>query len=148
MSTVADLITKKGSDVIGVRETSTVLEATQRMNDSRVGAVVVIDEAGRLIGLFTERDVMRRVVAMRRDPEHTRVAEVMTHEVITCDPCDDLEDLAGLMRDHRIRHIPCVDRAQDGKLCGIVSIGDVNAHHVGQVEAQVHQLSEYVYGRA
>jgi len=74
------------------------------------------------------------------------VVEVMTQQLVTCDPMDDLDELAGLMRDHRIRHIPCVDH-RSGRLCGMISIGDINAYHVGQVEAQVQQLSEYVYGR-
>ena len=147
MSTVADAMAAKGNSLITVRESATVLEATRRMNDYRVGSVAVVDGEGRLVGIFTERDVLRRVVVMRRDPETTSVTEVMTQQLVTCDPSDDLDDLAGLMRDHRIRHIPCVDR-RTGRLCGMVSIGDVNAYHVGQVEAQVQQLSEYVYGRA
>lgn len=146
MSTASEMLAKKGTDVISVRETATVLDATQRMNDFRIGAVGVVDAEGRLIGLFTERDVLRRVVAMRRDPEQTRVGEVMTHELVTCEPGDALDQIAEIMRDHRIRHVPCIDR-RTGKLCGMISIGDVNAYHVAQVEAQVQQLSEYVYGR-
>ncbi len=85
MPTVQDILTKKGSDVISVKPGETVLKAAELMSERGIGGLVVT-EGGRLVGIFTERDILRRVVAPRRDPAATKVAEVMTTPVTACAP--------------------------------------------------------------
>jgi CBS domain-containing protein len=115
------------------------------MNQHKLGALVVTVE-DQLVGMFTERDVLRRVVGELRNPAEVKVAEVMTDHVICCSPDMDIEELSAIMKDKRIRHLPVCDT--DGRLKGMISIGDLNAFYVNQQEAQIHSLSDYIYGRA
>jgi CBS domain-containing protein len=144
MPTVQEILQEKGSHVHCVEPTSTVLAATQRMNAERIGAMVVTD-GGRVAGMFTERDVLRRVVAEQRDPAKVLVREVMSTPVACCEPGMSIDDARTVMRDRRIRHLPVVN--SDGELLGLISIGDLNAFQVNGQEATIHLLHEYLYGR-
>jgi CBS domain-containing protein len=95
--------------------------------------------------MFTERDVLLRIVAQRRDPDVTPVREVMTSSIVCCSPDTSVDEARGVMRDRRIRHLPVVDA--DGRLLGLVSIGDLNAHLQAAQEHTVFLLSEYIQGR-
>jgi CBS domain-containing protein len=144
MATVLDIVATKGDHVHTIAQSATVLQATQVMNDQKIGALVVMD-GSRVAGIFTERDVLRRVIAEERPPREVRVRDVMTRDVVCCSPETDLEEASAIMRDRRIRHLPiCAD---DGQLHGLVSIGDLNAYHASHQEAHINFLSEYVYGR-
>jgi CBS domain-containing protein len=145
MPTVRDVLSEKGAKVFSIDPSATVLEATQVMNHHGVGCLVVMD-SGRVVGIFTERDVLRRVVAEQQPPADTKVADVMTTKVICVGPETDLDDVAGIMKQKRIRHLPvCQD---DGHLTGMVSMGDLNAYHATEQEMTIHYLSDYIYGRA
>ena len=146
MPSVMDILADKGTDVFTISPTATVLEATHAMNDQKIGALVVKDSSGRVMGIFTERDVLRRVIAEEKSPNNVRVGEVMTRDVVCCPPETDIDDASRIMRDRKVRHLPVCDG--DGSLMGLVSIGDLNAYHASSQEAQIHFLSEYVYGRA
>ena len=146
MPSVMDILADKGSDVYTIGPSATVLEATHAMNDQKIGALVVKDGGGRVMGIFTERDVLRRVIAEERSPRSVRVGEVMTRDVVCCGPETDIDEASRIMRDRKVRHLPICDG--DGTLLGLVSIGDLNAYHASTQEAQIHFLSEYVYGRA
>jgi len=145
MPTVIDILARKGAGVHTINPDATVLEATQKMNQHKLGALVVMNE-GQVAGMFTERDVLRRVVAAMRDPGGTQVSEVMTTEVICVPPQTDIDEVSALMQQRRIRHLPVCD--DSGTLKGMISIGDVNAFHVTHQEAHINFLSEYIYGRA
>ena len=144
MITVRDILGTKGRHVWSVGPGATVLEAALLMNEHKIGALVVM-EAGRLVGIFTERDVLRRVVGEARDPAATRVANVMSAEVLCCSLETSLEEAGGVMKNRRIRHLPVVDG--DGRLLGLVSIGDLNAQQAHAQEQHIHLLNEYLYGR-
>ena len=144
MSTIGDILSYKGSHVLSIGKGASVMDAAVVMNEHKVGAVVVADE-GRLVGMFTERDVLRRVVGERRDPATTLVADVMTTEVVCCTPETSIEEARGAMKNRRIRHLPVCDG--DGRLAGMISIGDLNAFHVNSQEQTIHLLHEYLYGR-
>lgn len=146
MATVADLLMVKDNNVVCVTAETTVLQATQLMNEHRIGSVCVIDSTGRLIGVFSERDVLTRVVAAERMPHETLVGEVMTPHPCTCELDTDVDDVSELMRDRRVRHVPVLDKM--GHLKGMISIGDINAYRVSQQDMQIQQLNDYVYGRA
>ena len=144
MATVHDILSVKGSHVHTVSPAGTVLEATVRMNQHKIGAMVVT-VGDRVVGMFTERDVLRRVVAEQRDPAAVTVGEVMTSEVISCGLEDDLDDVGLVMQQKRVRHLPVCDRL--GRLLGLVSIGDLNAQRVSTQEQTIHYLNDYIYGR-
>jgi CBS domain-containing protein len=145
MVTINEILKEKqGHVVYTVPQTASVLEATQLMNQHSIGALVVNDQE-RMIGIFTERDVLRRVVAEERPPAEVRVEEVMTTEVACCSPETTLDEARGVMKRHRIRHLPVL--GEDGKLLGLVSIGDLNAYQASDQESTIHYLHEYLYGR-
>ena len=144
MATVDAILAVKGTQVLTVGPDATVLQAVMLMNEHKVGALVVTTGKD-VAGMFTERDLLRRVVGESRDPATTRVAEVMTTEVICCTPATPLEEARGAMKNRRIRHLPVV---LDGQLCGLISIGDLNAHQITSQEHTIHLMHEYLYGRS
>ena len=145
MAHVYDILAAKGHDVHTVNEDVTVLAATQVMNDHKIGALVVM-RGGHVTGMFTERDVLRRVVVEQREPGLTHIADVMTRKVMCCAPDTALDDARTVMRNKHIRHLPVVGK--NGELVGMVSIGDLNAWSIADGEATIHYMSEYIYGRA
>ena len=144
MTAVKDLLARKGLAVLSVGKNATALEAAQRMNDNSVGCLVVIDE-GKVIGIFTERDILRRIVAERRDPGTTKVQEVMTREIVGCSMETDLEEARSVFKNRRIRHLPVVDDSKH--LLGLISIGDLNAFEADTQEHTIYLMQEYIYGR-
>jgi CBS domain-containing protein len=144
MCTVRDILHNKGALVYSISPAASVLEATQIMNRHKLGALVVMHE-GELVGIFTERDVLTRIVADMRDPSAEVVGTHMATELVTGHPDMDVDEASQIMRDRRIRHLPILD--DDGDLCGLVSIGDLNAAHVSECQSQIQYLSEYIYGR-
>jgi CBS domain-containing protein len=144
MATLKDIIATKGSQVWSIDQEATVLEAVHVLNEHRIGAVVVTDH-GQFVGIFTERDLLRRVVGKHLDPVQTQVRDVMTTNLICCTPTTSVEEARAIMRDKRIRHLPMHDGA--GRLVGMISIGDLNAHLLASQEQTIHVLHEYLYGR-
>jgi len=118
MPTVRDILAEKGSQVHRIAATASVLEATRAMNDHQVGALVVMDGA-QIAGIFTERDVLRRVVAEERAPSAVRVGDVMTRNVVCCRPETDIDEASRIMRDRRVRHLPVAD--DRGQILGMIS---------------------------
>jgi CBS domain-containing protein len=141
MATVREILARKGAEVVAVHPSDTVRHAADSMNQRGIGGVVVV-ENDELVGIFTERDVLRRVVGEGRDPAATPVAEVMTWPVITCLPRTSLEECAALMTARRLRHLPVFDGSA---LAGVVTIGDVLAFQVSEQQATIQYMSSYVY---
>lgn len=142
MPTVRSVLTHKGSDVATVPADATVLEAARLMNDRHIGAVVVTEER-RVVGIFTERDILRRVVAAEIDPATTFVTDAMTTPVAVCSPETTRDECRNVMRARRIRHLPVVDGDQ---LVGIVSIGDLLIEEATDQEETIRYLYEYLHG--
>jgi len=145
MSMVSEILAHKGPSVHAVQETTSVVDAATVMNQHRIGAVVVKREQ-KLVGIFTERDILMRVVAARRDPAATLVRDVMTRQLMCCRPDTPVEEVQVVMRNRRIRHLPVV--SHDQELLGMISIGDLNAWHLNGQEQTIHSLKEYLYGSA
>ena len=144
MATVNDIISSKGNQVWTIGKEVTVLQAAQLMNEHKIGALVVM-EGDRLAGMFTERDVLRRVVGEQRPPATTSVADVMTSEVACCTLQTPLEEARMAMKNMRIRHMPVMD--EGGHLRGLLSIGDLNAFEAASQEQTIFWMQEYMYGR-
>ena len=146
MANVAALLKDKDSRVATVAPDASVLEAAQIMNERHIGSLVVVEggksKRGPVAGIITERDILTRIVAVSRDPRTTRIREVMTTPVITCDPRATLDELRAVMRSRRIRHVPVIDA---GQLAGIVSIGDLNAAEAQVMSETIGYLEQYVY---
>lgn len=140
MSTVAHVLASKGTSVHTIAPNATVLEAARKMNEHRIGSVVVVDEKGTPVGIFTERDILTRVVAAERSPSTTRVREVMSDRILTCTPQTDVNHLRHTMREKRIRHIPVVD---GGRLAGMISLGDLNTAEVKVLCQTIEYLEQY-----
>jgi CBS domain-containing protein len=152
MAQVADVLSRKGSRVYSVSPTATVLEATRMMNRHKIGSLVVTigisnaeQPCDRIVGIMTERDVLTRLVVEQRDAAHTLVEEIMTSDIAYCQPETPLDDVAAMMRQRRIRHLPVCDG--EGLLHGLISIGDINAWHADGQEITIHYLHQYIHGR-
>ena len=141
MPTVQDILAKKGTTVISVTPNDTVLRAAELMSDRGIGGLVVM-VGGRLAGIFTERDILRRVVSQRRDPATTEVADVMTAPVIACAPNTPVEECAALMTSKRIRHLPVMG---SNGLVGVITIGDVLAFRVSEQEATIDYMQHFIF---
>jgi CBS domain-containing protein len=148
MATVADLLEKKAPRVHRIAPTATVLEATQIMNRHKIGALVVsveTDGCEHVVGMFTERDVLTRVVAAQRNPQSTLVEDIMSVDVAYCTRDMEVDEVGAIMKDRRVRHIPVCE--SHGHLVGLISIGDINAFHADGQAAAIHYLNEYIHGR-
>lgn len=135
---VTEIIEVKGPEVVSLPPGATVQEMVDTLQARRIGAVVVV-EGEDLVGIVSERDVVR--FAGEGGNFTTPLSEVMTTEVITCKPTDRAKDLAQVMTDKRIRHLPVVD---DGELAGLVSIGDIVRARLEELEAERDHLVDYV----
>ena len=131
MATAGQLVARKGDPIAALPPDATVLEAASLMNDRHIGSVLVIDQ-DQLVGIFTERDVMRRIVAEERSASTTQLEDVMTRQVACAALHTRLDEIRAVMRSRRIRHIPVLEGR---RVMGMISIGDLNkADHDGQAE--------------
>ena len=139
---IQDVIQHKASqDVVTIGPDATVRELVALLAEHNVGALVVSDDGERVAGIVSERDVVRRLhadAAVLDSP----VSAIMTAEVRTCSAEDGLTDLMQTMTEHRIRHVPVV---AEGRLTGIISIGDVVKNRIGELEFERDQLDSYVH---
>jgi CBS domain-containing protein len=145
MPTVRDLLAGKEAGVASIAPDATVLDAAHRMNERRIGSLLVLEsgaEGGALVGIVTERDLLQRVLAAGRDPARTPVREVMTSPVLTCVPETSLDECAAIMTSRRIRHLPV---AGPQGLVGMVSIGDVLAFQVREQQATIQYMNSYMF---
>ncbi len=143
MPKVRDLLKVKGTDVAAVSENDTVLDAAKLMNEKKIGSVVVTHEET-VVGIFTERDILVRVVAEGADPATTKVGDVMTRPVAACCPHTTLEECKGVISEKRIRHLPVVD---DGRLVGMITSGDLMANEALEKQQTIEYLYDYLYGK-
>ncbi len=121
---------------------ATVLDAAKRMNDRHIGSLVVVGDDGCAVGIFTERDLLKRVVAERLDPAETRVRDVMTAELIVCTTDTPLDEIRHTFRERRVRHLPVVDG--EGHVVGMISIGDLNVSDVKHMTETIAYLEQYM----
>jgi len=139
---IATLLERKGGALYTVPSSVTVAEAVQEMNRHRVGSVLVMDGA-KLAGIFTERDVLTRIVAAQLDPRTTPVAKVMTADVITVLRTTTVQQVMEIFTEKRCRHLPVMDA---GKLVGLISIGDVSRWMADSHRAEAESLRQYISG--
>jgi CBS domain-containing protein len=141
-TSVSDILKTKGTKVASIGRSRSVLEAAQQMNTHRIGSLVVT-EGEQVLGIFTERDILTRVVAAQRDPVRTTVGELMTTPVMSCQLQTPIAECKQLMSTRRIRHLPVVE---GGKLTGIITSGDISARELLDSQGTIEYLSEYIQG--
>lgn len=138
---LSDILSQKTKGVITVDSDCIVAVAVRKMCKEKVGGLLVV-ENDNLVGIFTERDLMSRVVAEGMDPDKIKVSEVMTLSIATLSPDTSVSIAANIMSQNRIRHLPVL---QDGKLYGVISAGDILAWKLREQEFTLHQLEDYLF---
>ncbi len=138
---VEQILQSKGTEVYAVREEDAISDAVALLNDKNIGAVVVRGADGDVVGILSERDVVRRLGSKGVDALAMQVKECMTPDPFTCSPDASVDDLMAQMTEKRVRHLPVT---ADGKILGVVSIGDVVKRKIEQAEKEAEALKEYI----
>jgi CBS domain-containing protein len=143
MSKIQDLLTSKGDEVWSLGPAHSVYQAIEMMAAKGVGALTVLSDEGLLIGIISERDYARKVILQGKSSKTTTVAEIMTREVISVDPENRVEECMALMTARRVRHLPVL---VDGKLVGMISVGDLVKSIIDEQSTTINQLQGYIRG--
>ncbi len=144
-TTVGDLLQIKGTKVETIAATTTIIDAVKHMAKVRIGCLAVATKAGKLLGILSERDCLWKVIALGNSTKNTLVKDAMTSikDVETVSPAVTVEECMGMMTAGRHRHLPVI---VDGKLAGLISIGDVVKHMMDSQEATIKSLEKYITG--
>jgi CBS domain-containing protein len=143
---IESILATKGRAVRTITARTTVGEAMRIMSHDRVSSLVVSDDGAAIDGIVSDRGLMNALVEHGTAVLERAIGSVMTREVFTCSRGDSVGAIMAAMTDRRIRHIPVVE--EDGRLCGIVSIGDVVKHHLDEIQHEAAELREYISGNA
>lgn len=142
MKRVRHLLDAKGRDVLSIAPDASVLDAIRLMAEKGIGALVVID-GDSLVGVVTERDYARKVILKGRSSQTTAVKDIMTADVVTTSSDQPVEQCMAVVTEKRIRHLPVVD---DGRLTGIISIGDLVKAVIADQQEAIEHLQHYING--
>ncbi|HZZ30136.1 MAG TPA: CBS domain-containing protein [Pirellulales bacterium] len=143
---LAQILQDKGSQVFSISPQATLEDVVQTLVKNNCGSLVVCEEndCTHMLGIITERDILKACAARKVPLERYRVSDVMTSDLATCSPNDSVQDAMGMMTDRRIRHLPVIN--DDGTLVGIVSIGDLVKYQHNQLTMENHYLKSYIQG--
>lgn len=141
--TIASIISAKGNDVHTVTRTAALSKAIRALGEHNIGALIVVDDDGQCCGILSERDVVRRLATAESPADYLAMAveSSMTADVHTCGMATTVDEAMGMMTERRIRHLPVVE---DGKLSGIVSIGDIVKRKISATEREAEELRSYI----
>lgn len=138
---VSDILKTKGNEIISIAPDDSVTAALALLSENKIGATLVLNQDGSIAGILSERDLVHAVHRCHKDFFEKRVSDLMTTEVVTCSPREPVTGIMGMMTAHRFRHVPVVD---DGKLVGVISIGDVVKSRIAEAESEVEALRQYI----
>lgn len=141
---VSDILRAKDGTVLSIRDTDPIAAACRSLNKHRIGALVVLDEEAKVVGILSERDIVRGLSERGEGVLSLKVKDLMTGRLYVCKPQDPIKDVMGWMTERRIRHLPVV---QDGELTGIISIGDVVKHRLTEVQTEANVLRDIAIAR-
>ncbi len=141
---VRDILVKKGTDVETASPGATVASAAGQLAKRRIGALVII-EGDRIVGILSERDIVRSASEIGAACLDRKISDLMTKDVITCKPDESARRVMEMMTQNRIRHLPVTE---DNKLTGIITIGDVVKHRLEETQHEIDELQRYVAGNA
>ena len=142
---VRQILSNKGHAIVSIQPTARVADVTTLMSRERIGAVVVLDASGRLTGIVSERDIARGLAEHGGALLEMTADQIMTRDVVTCSPDDDIDKLMRKMTTGRFRHLPVMEQA---RMVGIVSIGDIVKHRLEELESEASLLQDYIAGAA
>jgi CBS domain-containing protein len=137
---ISDILRRKGSNVVTIPADATVSDLIASLAEHRIGALVVVED-GRTVGIVSERDVVRRLHRVGAEVLQLPISQLMTTDVISCEPSDSVDEIGAAMTERRIRHMPVLAK---GELAGIVTIGDVVAARIADLEQTRGQLENYI----
>ncbi len=137
---VSDILSRKGPDVVTVRSSENVETLAKRFRLERIGAAVVCDDGTSICGIISERDLVHGFAEHGAQLPERQVSDLMTRGVVTCSPLDSIRDIMRTMTLKRLRHLPV---EENGRLVGIVSIGDVVKHRLDEIELEANVLRDY-----
>ena len=143
IGTIGEILNHKGASVWSIRPEATVFEAIQLMAEKNIGALLVTDKNQRLVGILSERDYTRKVALRGKSSKQTAVKEILSGQVIHVSPTHTIEECMRLMTDHRVRHLPVLDK---DRILGVVSIGDLVNWIISAQSTTIHQLQTYITG--
>jgi CBS domain-containing protein len=138
---VAVILRQKGRAVTTASPTTTLLEVAKKLAAKRIGAIVIVGAKGQVVGIISERDIIRCLSVLGPDCLTQPVSESMSRNVISCQEDDTLDELMASITERRFRHLPVMT---NGSLVGIISIGDVVKHHVAEVTLEATAMREYI----
>ncbi len=141
---VADILKRKGTQVISIDAADPVSVAVEKLHANRIGALVVVDGSGRVAGIISERDIVRGLSEHGPDVLGQRVDSLMSRKLHVCAPQEEIRDLMARMTHSRIRHLPVID---NDRLLGLISIGDVVKHRLDEVQTEAMVLRDIVISR-
>lgn len=145
MIRVKNLLAEKGKEVWSIGPAQTVYQAIEMMALKEVGALTVVDDSGKLIGIVSERDYARKVILQGKSSKDTHISDIMTKSVITVDPEIKVEDCLATMTNKKVRHLPVLE---EGELAGIISVGDLVKAVISEQGYLIGQLERYIRGEA
>ena len=143
---VRHLLKDKGVDVVGIAPGASLEAAAKLLSEKRIGAVVVREDGGPLLGILSERDLVKSMAAQGAGALGQTVDRHLTREVVTCGLSHTMEDLMEMMTRGRFRHVPVLD--DDGRLCGVISIGDVVKNRIAETVREAEDLRVYISATA
>ena len=141
--TVAAILGEKGNNVLTASPSTTIEQIAKTLGSKKIGAIVIVDDGDKVCGIVSERDVVRHLANMGASVLDTEVSECMTHKVISCSQSDTVDDVMAQMTKNRFRHLPVIE---NGKLVGIISIGDVVKRKIEKAERDAEDLKKYIAG--
>ena len=141
---VRDLLSDKGNDVWSIGPAQSVYQAIEMMSLKGVGALTVVDDAGKLIGIISERDYARKVILQGKLSKETQIADIMTRDLVTSNQDMTVDECMALMTNRRIRHLPILE---NDALIGIISVGDLVKSLISEKDFKIEQLERYVRGQ-
>jgi CBS domain-containing protein len=139
--TVRHILARKGNAVTTAAPTAPIGEVVQVLAEKKIGGVVITGAGGRIVGIVSERDVVRALATGGAGIVNDPVSTIMTRSVVTCSPDETVNDIMRRMTEGKFRHVPVVE---DDRLVGIVSIGDVVKHRLGELESEANAMRDYI----
>jgi CBS domain-containing protein len=137
---IAQILKAKGRAVATVRPDASLFEIINKLAQKRIGAIVVVGDNGEVVGIISERDIIRRLAAQGEAALNEPVSQSMTSSVVSCQETSTIDEIMEVMTQGRFRHVPVIE---DGALVGIVSIGDIVKNHIAEVEMEVTAMRGY-----
>lgn len=137
------VLKEKNNRICTMLPTSTIEHCIEKMNQENIGSVLIVDQDGKLVGMFTERDILKKIFHKQIDIKKTHVSEVMTTQLVFAKPSSTVEEAMATFTEKRFRHLPVLE---NNKLIGVISIGDITKWIITKQQAEINYLSEYIHG--